>query len=381
MALVWLALLFAATSHAQSGPCVPMSPPSWINITNIQSTSALASWGAVFPGAWYQVELKNMNTGLVVDLAITQATSRTYTGLLPGTHYRVTVKASSCNAGPFGAGNSADFHTPTIIIDDIVNLDMGQQAPDQQSGFLTADHLIMQSQFTICIYKVGMLPPANPLDEVFHAYIKLANGHFFEFLMFATLDNLVYQSFSPLRVPNTDWQVQYFDENGNQILVAPQGSKVATLKVRHLESNQWVEKMAISSINMKSQQTVMPLAVTLQNGVEFYHSVNESNICSPSNVNFQAPGGGSSVLTSTHAEGSVKPNPFGDYLHLDVPGFESTPSVVRIFDFSGRLQFEFINTGTGESIPRIITGDWQPGVYYLHIQTETGSSVQPIVKI
>lgn len=381
IALLWLTFAVALTVRAQSSTCITLSPPSSVSISNITPTSATASWASAGVGAWYRVELKNLNSGLVEDLIVTQALYRIYTGLHPGAHYRVSVQASTCIVGPFGATNSADFYTPTIIIDDIVNLDLGQQLPNQQNGYASADQLITQSQFTICIYKVLSFPPTDPLDQVFHAYIKLSNGDFFEFLMVGKdPDNTVHYSFRPLAVPRKDWSVVYLDESGHPTLDGL-GAKVSTIIVSYWEGNQWNEKMSITSNNMAPLPDVLPLAVTIQSDVEFLYSVNQSNVCTPgSSANLQVQGG-NPVSAVAPLQGVLAPNPFDDYLDLHIPGLESTTGTVRIFDPAGRLQFEFTSTGSGETMPQVITADWQPGLYYLQIQSEAGTSVQAIVKM
>lgn len=385
--LLWLLLGNVAAANAQpTTPCAPLLPPSWVHITNVTPTSAIATWEGVAPGAWYRVELKNLNTGIVEDLTVTQALTRTYTGLHPGTLYRVTVQASSCAAGPFGSSNFSDFSTPIVIVDDIVNLNINQKLPNQQGGlgYASTDRETTESQFDICIFKVNSLPPSDILHDVFHGYISLTNSnHFFEFAMVGDLQEKAHFPLSPLRFPYTDWKIEYITPDGQHFFNPPMSLEVLSMNISHQDSpGVWVQKMSISAENMIAQTAVLPLHVTLGTDVQFHYAANHSGLCS-GNSNLEAPKGGA-VMNFTSLRDrqrvAMAPNPFEDYLELQIPELETRPGTIRIFDATGRLQFEYTG-GASADLMSINTADWRSGLYYLQVQTEAGSSIHPMVKL
>lgn len=378
-AFICLIFAFAANSFAQ-GPCTTYSTPAWIIITNITPHSATATWEGVGTGAWYRVELKNLNTGIVEDLVVTQSTSRNYNALASGTHYQVQVEASSCEEGPFGMAAIQDFYTPIIITDDVVMLESSPQ-PNRQRLYPSASNHVTQSQFTICIYKVDNLADIDTLNDVFHAYIQLTNGDFFEFLMVGSQDNAVHHSLTPLAVPLQKWAVTGYDDN-NAIVDLYTGAHAFTLKVKHEDvpgSGIFIEKMTITCADMLVQPDVLPLSVTLAEGVSFYASDNNSGVCNPGSHSFSS--GQPPIPNHSGPKSAVSPNPFSDALQLELPADAEGPVQVRIVDLTGQIRFE-TNAAVGEALSRSIpTDDWAPGIYYVQIRNTNGLTVKPVVKI
>jgi hypothetical protein len=383
MVLVSMAFVLMSSLLAQGGPCAPLAPPSWITITNIKPLSAYASWQNVAPGAWYRVELKNLNSGLVEDLVVTQATSRSYMALSPGTHYQVRIQASSCSVGAFGAPAFKDFYTPTIIIDEVVFLDDSQHFPNQQNAFAPADILVPQSNFIICVYKVPDIQNIDEMNDVFHAFIQLDNGDFFEFLLVGSQDNKIHYTYEPLAFPREKWSYEALNANGGSILIFP-GTEAVTIKVKYRTSPnmpQWVDKMTLSTTGMLVQPNVLPLAASIAEGVEFYASSNNSTICTPGANAKHAADQNSDSSDPETMKFALSPNPFTDHLDLNIANGELGPVTIRVLDLAGRVQFETTYSDAATTAHRIDTDVWLPGLYFLQIQTEAGTRTEPIVKL
>jgi hypothetical protein len=376
MAVIFLAFTFMVSVHAQNGPCTPLAPPSWITVTNITSTSAQAQWEGVMPGAWYRVELKNLNSGLVEDLVTSQSIYRNYTNLTPGTQYQIKVQASSCRTGSFGSPALKEFRTSSIVIEDIANLNMDrfQNQPNQQSEFApVSDSVSGVETFDICIYKVPDFNNIDKMEDVFHAYIQLSNNDFFEFLMVGSTDNKVHLEIPYLSLPFAAWSVSCFDADGNPILYPPNG--VPTIKISH----QGDVKMIITTSTLVIQQTIIPLSVTVFDDVTFYASSNNSALCAAAankQTTSQSPANNSQALKY-----AISPNPFTDHLDLNVLDAEAGPVTIRVLDLAGRVQFETTYSDAATTAHRIDADVWLPGLYYLQIQTETGTRTEPVVKL
>jgi len=383
----WLALLCMAfalktSMFAQNGPCVPLPAPTWLTVTNITSSSAQVQWENVQTGAWYRVELRNLNTGLVEDLSFQQATIKNYYTLAAGTDYRVTVKASACQQGPFGLGASEEFQTNSIIIEDIVNINQGMQDPNLQNGFNNAYTPGPADSFFVCIKK-GTIPISDN-NEVLHAYIAPEGNNidFFEFFMAAnTGENKAYFDSPPLGFPSGKWLYQgIYDYNP-----APgQNPEFIALEVKHLNAfNKWDRAMRLEATGIVSPPGYVMLRVIMYNNFVFTYDENrESEVCDPWGGTYkQAPEHNPVTFAPKDQLRGIFPNPFSDQLNIPEFDQDAGPVTLRVVDATGRLLFETAEQDATKIVRRINTADWQPGLYFVQVQTGTGTATTPLVKM
>jgi len=378
LAVAFMAFTLKASMVAQGGPCVPLSPPSWMTVTNITSSSALVQWENVQAGAWYRLELRNLNTGLVEDLSFTQATSKTYYNLAASTDYRVTARVSSCQQGPFGQGAFVEFQTTGIVVEDIVNINQGAQDPNMQNGFNNANTVVNTGDtFYICIKK-GTIPISN-FDEVLHAYLAPEgdDNDFFEFFMAAnTGDNNAYFDSAPLRFPSGKW----WYEGGNAPLgPGGQNQGFTNVKVYHINAQGKPElAMKLESTGVISPTGYVMLQVFMGNNYVFTYDLDrESGVCTPAAALKHNP----LALAPKDKLQGFFPNPFDD--HLNIPDFDQDagPVAVRVIDSTGRLLFETSEQDAARIVRRINTAGWLPGLYFVQIQTATDATTTPVVKM
>lgn len=384
----WLALLCMAfalktSMFAQNGPCVPRSAPTWITVTNITSSSAQVQWENVQTGAWYRVELRNLNTGLVEDLSFTQANVKNYYTLAAATYYRVTVQASSCQQGPFGPGASVEFETPGIVVDDIVFIDQGMEYPNLQNGFNNANTPAPAAPFFICIKKGEI--PISDMNDVLHAYIAPEGGgnDFFEFFMAAeTGSNKAHFDSAPLMFPSSKWRYQGIVGINNPPGPGQDPDFIA-IKVEYFNAlNKWELAMKLESTGIVSPPGYIMLRVIMSNNHVFtYDADRESQVCDPWGSAKQAPEHNPVAFVPKDQVRSIFPNPFGD--HLNIPEFDQDagPVTLRVVDATGRLLLETAEQDATKIARRINTADWQPGLYFVQIQTGTGTATTPLVKM
>ncbi len=302
----------------------------------------------------------------------------------PGTHYQVRIQASSCSVGAFGGTALKEFYTPTVIIDEVVFLD-GANAPNNQTRFSSADILVPQSNFIICVYKVPDIQNIDEMNDVFHAFIQLDNSDFFEFLLVGSQDNKIHYTFRPLASPRERWKYEAFDVGGS-ILPIVLGTEAVTIKVKYRTSVNvpWElaeTKMTLSTTGMLVQPNVLPLKAVIAEGVEFYASSNNSTVCPLSANAKHAADQNSDSSDPETMKFALSPNPFTDHLDLNIANAELGPVTIRVLDLAGRVQFETTYSDAATTSHRIDTGVWLPGLYYLQIQTETGTRTEPVVKL
>lgn len=380
MLLLLLLSTVLVTVRAQGGgTCTTMPAPAWVDVTNITPTSALASWQNVGAGAWYRVELKNLNTGIIEDLTYTQLTYKVYTVLKPSTDYQVSVAASSCYIGPYGATSFKKFTTPSIIVEDVCGLEYRQQF-NQQSQYDPANTERSGPAFQLCILKVANQDNIDKLNEVFHAYILMPNNiDFYEFTLVGLPSNQVAFPLSALGGPAAgDWATFFTDFNGIEHPIPQQG--MAEGLIIHVEYK-GDEVLTISGADMNGSGSYLPLWVWIGQGVRFFASDNDSGPC-PGGSGTSRPETGNPIHVAAHSapKGRVSPNPFTNHLDLHLSDFGKEITLVRILDGMGRVQFEATGAAAASEISGIETAGWQPGVYYLQVQTETGVQVVPVVK-
>jgi hypothetical protein len=379
LALICMAFALKTSMFAQNGPCTPLPQPAWITVTNITASSAQVQWENVQAGAWYRVELRNLNTGLVEDLSIIQANIKNYYTLSAGTNYRVTVQASSCQQGPFGQGLSAEFETPGIVVDDIVFINQ-EIEPNKQIGFNNANTVSPTNGFFICL-KQGTIPISD-LNDVLHAYIKPkgSGNDFFEFFMAAkTGSNDAYFDSAPLRYPREKWAF---------LGIAPpqgpgQNPNYLAVEVKHLNANNnWEVAMRLEVTTLVSPPGYVMLRVIMNDNYVFVYDENrQSQVCDPEAEASKAPDHNPTTFLPKDQLRGIFPNPFTDHLNVLEFDQDAGPVTLRVVDATGRLLFETAEEDATKIVRRINTADWQPGFYFLQIQTGTGATTTPLVKM
>jgi hypothetical protein len=83
--------------------------------------------------------------------------------------------------------------------------------------------------------------------------------------------------------------------------------------------------------------------------------------------------------TNTQDLINVFPNPFNNYISLDLGKAESDNSVVSIFNAMGELVYQLPGTRQKAQFT-VQTDEWQNGVYFVKISSGAGSTVKKIIK-
>jgi hypothetical protein len=76
---------------------------------------------------------------------------------------------------------------------------------------------------------------------------------------------------------------------------------------------------------------------------------------------------------------AVYPNPAGNQFQIAFEGFESETANINILDNSGRKVLALNNNAWNNPVQIINTSNFQSGVYYIHVTSETESFIEKIV--
>ncbi|MBK8554723.1 MAG: hypothetical protein IPL65_02610 [Lewinellaceae bacterium] len=121
LVLPLLANINITKSLASQLPPCEAPPVSYLNVSNITTTSAYLDWGYYNPpggSVTFKVDMYDVTTQTNLPSAFTPGLSYLYSGLTDGHEYIAYVSGTFCYpGGPFGDSISNSFSTPTIIID------------------------------------------------------------------------------------------------------------------------------------------------------------------------------------------------------------------------------------------------------------------------
>lgn len=113
-----LFVLVLAGLRSQDGCALP--PPTFISEVAVSSTTITVDWSPVTGAASYEVSAVDLSSNTLVWQAVVSTTTHMVEGLSPNREYEISVSASSCSNGPFGAPISLESKTSIIIVDIIL---------------------------------------------------------------------------------------------------------------------------------------------------------------------------------------------------------------------------------------------------------------------
>lgn len=328
-----LALLWAVPANP-SEKC-PLPPPDKLWITSITSTSISVEWTVVPNAQMYQVELIDLSTGLTVATLLTQEVEATFGGLTPGTWYRVNVRASSCEDGPFGNAIKIDGQTSIIIVDVIIQ----QQCPVSGKAMNWPTNT---KQFNLLM---------NGL-EVYH--IKLTDP-----TLGATFDFVTEAQNNELRVDTKAAIGCFLVTNDSTVEVYYNNSSPSSNPV---------------FMRMKIMDCLSP---------DMIFEVEKSSTAMVSEAYCSSTPGGRQrseqlVLQVPVADWLVAPNPVSDYISVQGALLTAGKSAqCTLLDASGRIWRSLEIHQDNFILP---AQDLPPGVYFLRLQSEQFSAVKKLIK-
>ncbi|MBL7774383.1 MAG: fibronectin type III domain-containing protein, partial [Saprospiraceae bacterium] len=120
---LWIIPFFTLVNQvlpAQAPEKCPLPPPDKIWVTEVTPTTITVQWSPVPNAQMYAVDIFDEASGDPVANATTPETEITIGGLIPGRWYRIALRASACEKGPFGPPRGLVRQTSIIIVDVII---------------------------------------------------------------------------------------------------------------------------------------------------------------------------------------------------------------------------------------------------------------------
>ncbi|MEL7249722.1 MAG: T9SS type A sorting domain-containing protein [Bacteroidota bacterium] len=298
--------------------------PTFAQVTSVGNDHATVSWAPVFGAQSYSVSTTQNNTGVIVANEIITGTSYTIDNLSSGEEYSISIRASYCEFGPYGAAVDVSFQTEIIVVDVILQsgcIDQFNGVSDQYAAGETTTFELEE----IGCYLLQVQAFSNPQIEFNLAFTSLGNAT-------ALIGN--YES-NPTNF--------YLLGNGpvNAVMINAEGS------VPLLSMNS-IQLQLGSAMNLNWEQDV---SATLRRCSECNFTLGDQT--RPLISNF-------SLGTASDMILELYPNPVQDQLNILLP----VPSQVEVWDLVGHKWVTLGQTDPLQSY-KVDVSYWPVGTYVL----------------
>ncbi|MEL6657518.1 MAG: T9SS type A sorting domain-containing protein [Bacteroidota bacterium] len=305
--------------------------PTFAQVTAVGNDHASVSWAPVLGAQSYLVSTTQDNTGFIIANEIVSGTSYTIDNLLSGEEYSISIRASYCEFGPFGAAVDVAFQTEIIVVDVILQSGCIDQINGVNDQYAAGETTTFELEETGC-YLLQVQAFSNPQIEFNLAFTSLGNAT-------ALVGNF-----------ETNPANFYLLGNGpvNAVMLNAEGS-VPLLTMNSIQL-QWG-----SAMNLIWEQDV---AMTLRRCSECNFTFGDET--RPLISNF-SPGTASGMTLELY------PNPVQDQLNVLLP----VPSNVEVWDLVGRKWATLGQVQPYQSY-QLDVSEWPAGTYVVRWQNQNG---------
>jgi len=331
----------------------PAPAPASLVATDVTPTSISLEWTPIVAPSlvYFKVESYDLTAGAALPSYIITTNSFTYTGLTAGHTYQFGVSASYCSNGPFGGVTESEVRIPTIIIDNIVQL----QSPCTLGNPLSTGQ---NRAYNFCVQESGS---PEPYTNGFVGAITFNN----QALQFAVVNYGGDIIIGELTTDNPNFS---FEKNGDSEAICYYDvSGVPTTPL-----------FTVSHVNGT------PVLPALR--IKFLTNCGTFSSCgSPCGVASERSDGGF-VEAENPSEIFVNPpapNPFTESTILRYQLEKEASVEVALYDATGRLIHFIVKEslqGKGQYEVMIEGASLPDGAYFLHTQIDGQSKVFSLVK-
>ena len=318
--------------------------PTNLELSNITTTTMDADWDAVPGAVGYLVEAYEDSNNALLFSATETGTSKTITGLPPGTLIRVEVSAI-CPGGGVSANKAERNGTTEIIIEVVMG---GYQCPS--SELLVTLNGLVGNEISFALYN----------DEVYYGVLRQSDSYQNEYSN---------DFFFTIQLSGQEYNAKIYPDNennsfpiGNLRCASIQQSYCTTTDYAQIVNDQDDQFCKITfSIGLNSQAAINLEFINPYVNDQYFFDIYK---CDLKSRNSEMKG----EIVYKSKQLVLSPNPAYDYLRIDLKNFEQEtiePMNVQILDIAGNIVVDEKNILYNESFILDISSISKSGIYLI----------------